>query len=139
MVAVTKVHYVKDVDTETMKALVESLNLQEGFFLRTIPLPNGQTVPCRLHGPAMGDDPVQDQEVWFSRTGPDKPLTRFVLRDERDVSEITVIGMLTGSEVEVWAAYGGPARPRNVGDVTLTTDEEKAEAETFWASHALSP
>lgn len=42
------------------------------------------------------------------------------------------------TKVAIFTAYGGPCAPREPGDATLSSDEEKKESADFWAQHALA-
>jgi hypothetical protein len=110
------------------------------FFIETIEMPDDLPgLPCTLHGPIMGDDPVPDEEcemlVRGERAGP----SRICAREPRLVHTLTVIGGPDGDEPCVlYTAYGGAQAPREPWDPSLTP-EAREEAIHFWAEHALSP
>lgn len=109
------------------------------FFIETIEMPDDLPgLPCTLHGPILGDDPVPDEEctrvVRGTRTWP----SRMCARPARLVRTLTVIGGPDGDEPCVlYTAYGGPRAEREPLDPDLPPAEQEASAE-FWAEHALS-
>jgi hypothetical protein len=113
---------------------------RDGFFIETFELPETLgTVPCGLHGPLMGDDPVDDSEVTLEVRGERPCESRLCDREPRLVSTVTVIAGPHGDEPCVlYTAFGGPLAPREPGDPTIPTDEEREASVAFWATHALS-
>jgi hypothetical protein len=113
---------------------------RDGFFIETFDLPETLgTVPCGLHGPLMGDDPVDDSEVTFEVRNGRPCESRLCDREPRLVPTVTVIAGPHGDESCVlYTVFGGPLAPREAGDPTIPTDEERAESVAFWATHALS-
>jgi hypothetical protein len=87
---------------------------KKGFFLSTLDLPSGYaSLPCGLHGPLVGDEPIPDSEV------------EWVTRDD---------------EIKIFTTYGGPIAPREVDDPSWDemSEAERQESRDFWAEHALS-
>jgi hypothetical protein len=126
------------VSEETLKWALAQIN-PTGFFLRTLELPEGHVdLLNSLYGPVCGDDPVSDDVVTFVKRSEDRPPSRMVSWPKRPTRLLTLIGMVKDGDVTIFTAYGGPAAEREPGDVTLSTDEEKAAAATFWAHHALA-
>ena len=110
----------------------------DGFFLRTFEIPAGfGDLSNALHGPASGDAAVEETEVSYIQRSADRPLSRMCARSPRATRLMTIIG-IQGEDPVVFTAYGGPAAEREVGDSSLESDEEKAAAAAFWATHALS-
>lgn len=111
-----------------------------GFFIGGVELPEGLgTVPCGLHGPTMGDEPVAEAEVFYAKRGTRANDSRLCKREPRQVRLVTVIAGPHGSEPMVlYTAFGGPLAEREPGDPGLKTPEEQAKAKEFWATHALS-
>ncbi len=110
-----------------------------GFFLRTLTLPEGHVdLLNALYGPSAGDAPVSDDQVHFVKRSEDRPPSRMVKLPKRPTRLITLIGIQADGEVTIFTAYGGPAAEREPGDPTLRTDEEKAAAVAYWATHALA-
>ena len=113
---------------------------RDGFFIESFELPAGLgTIPCGLHGPIMGDAPVEDAEVTYAVRG-DRPCeSRLCDRPTRPTSTVTVIaGPHEDSSCVLYTAFGGPLAPREPGDPSISDDGERAECEAFWAEHALS-
>ena len=112
---------------------------REGFFIESVEMPESLgTVPCGLHGPAMGDAPISDDEVTLVKRGEREYTSRIVDRAPRPTSTVTVIAGPNGEDPCVlYTAFGGPLAPKEPGDESLS-DEQRAESEAFWAEHALS-
>lgn len=105
------------------------------FFIETFGLPEALgTVPCGLYGPLMGDDPVIEDAA--GRGAWDVPGRRLMLRHEprgtrtwpsrlmprwwpmRPTRKVTVIaGPHEGYPCILYTAFGGPATPREPGDI----------------------
>lgn len=140
---------------------------REAFFIETVELPEELgTVMCGLHGPAMGDAPVEDWEVTYAVRGGRAGPSRLCDRPIRQTRLLTVIagpheepcafcrgtgwgerGSLpircncTDGKVShaciLYTAYGGASAPREPWDPSLD-EAGKAESVAFWATHALS-
>jgi hypothetical protein len=122
--------------------LLERFGDRTRFFAETVAIPPElPALPCALHGPAMGDEPVPDAECrQVVRNGREGP-SRVCSRSSRDVRIITVIAGPFGDEPCVlYTAYGGPLAPREPWDLALVAlvGREMAESVAFWAQHALS-
>jgi hypothetical protein len=113
---------------------------REGFFLATVELPADlPSLPCGLHGPAVGGDPVAESEVTYAVRGGRKVASRLCDRTPQPSRLVTVIAGPWGDKPCVlWTAFGGPAAPREPGDPALSSWEEVVESCLFWAEHALS-
>ena len=112
---------------------------RDGFFVETVTLPAELgTVPCALHGPAMGDQPVADADVVHIRRGERGYSSRLCNRAPRQSALVTVIAGPHGeSSCVLYTAFGGPLAPKEASDPSLG-DEDRAASEAFWAEHALS-
>lgn len=112
---------------------------RRAFFIETVELPVSMgTVPCGLHGPLAGDQPVPESEVVYQTRGDRKHPSRMVARPPRPTRTVTVIAGPHGEEPCIlYTAFGGPLTPKEPGDPTLTP-EQRAESERIWALHALS-
>lgn len=112
-----------------------------GFMLETITLPkNLGTVESALYGPAAGDAPIRDSQVYMSGRGLDRTWkSRMVKAPMRQTRKLTVIAGPMGPDVPcgLYTAYGGPAAPREPGDPSMN-EQETAEAVEFWSVHALA-
>lgn len=96
-------------------------------------------VPCDLHGPVMGDAPIDGVECTFEHRGDRAWPTRVCNRPSRETRQITVvIGPHDGHPAVLYTAYGGPKAPREPGDPSIKTEADSAESRGFWARHALS-
>ena len=116
----------------------------QGFFLQQLDIPAALgTVPCGLHGPAMGDAPVPRDEVEMVKRGaegdPNRWLDPIVDRPLRPVSYVQVIGIRDsdddGDHIKVFTCYGGPAAPQNPAD---PGNHDVHGATKFWNTHALT-
>jgi len=107
----------------------------DGFFIRQVVLPHELgNVPCGLHGPAMGDPAVTDEEVTYESRG-DRPWSdRLVNREPRFVNYVQAIGIRDGDKVQLFTCYGGPLAPQNPSD---PSNQDVEGSKTFWALHAL--
>ena len=116
------------------------------FFILEVELPEELgSVPNALHGPACGDDPVPESEVFYSNRGLDREWEdRLVRRPKRPTQVVQVIGTReedvnsSGNacgDITVFTAYGGPLAPQNPDDPGCQDPEASRE---FWAKHALA-
>ncbi len=112
---------------------------RQAFFLQTVELPEDlPPLPCGLHGPVMGDEPVADSETTSVVRGGRKGPSRVCNRPTRMVRTMTVIGGPDDSgEMILYTAYGGPSAPREPWDPALN-EEQRAQTQQFWSKHALS-
>lgn len=116
--------------------LVERFSTKTGFFLETIEMPEAlPSLPCGLHGPLMGDEPIQDSETTMKARGERPGLSRRVNRANRPSRLLSAIGGIHEGKMWFFTAYGGPVAPKEVYD----TEEgaERKASEEFWADHAL--
>lgn len=109
------------------------------FEIFSFPLPlHLGTVPCGLHGPTMGDDPVPESEVTYAVRGNRKGESRLVGREPRQVRIVTaIVGPHEEEPLVLYTAFGGPPADREPFDLEEGT-EEHAKSTAFWAEHALS-
>jgi hypothetical protein len=90
-------------------------------------------LPCGLHGPIMGDDPVPEDEVIYEVRGNRKGESRLVDRPVRQSRFVAVVaGPHDGHDWVLFTAYGGPVMPRE------PFDDDSEETKEIWATHALS-
>ena len=139
MFMTTKIfHADHNVSVETIAWALSQIN-PDGFFLRTLELPEAHCdLLSALYGPLAGDAPVSDADVQFIKRSEDRPASRMVSLPKRATRLLTVIGTAKDGDVTIFTAYGGHCAPREPGDATLATDEEKKESSDFWAQHALA-
>lgn len=127
------------ISQSTMQLLLDSAGLGEGFFLKTLWLPNGHPpVESLLYGPLAGDAPVPESEVIYKKRSEDRPESRMVNLPRRTSKRVTIIGIAGPDGVTVFTCYGGEAAPREPGDKSLTDTKELQESKDFWAQHALA-
>lgn len=107
--------------------------------IQTFQLPDElEGLSCGLYGPSCGDAPVPEAEVVYQRRGTRHYESRMVDRPFRTSRLMTVVaGPHNGYPYVLFTVYGGPPAPREVRDPHLP-EEERAEAEAFWAQHALA-
>lgn len=105
-------------------------------FTETIELPmKFSTVECGLYGPAMGDPPMYEADVFYSRRPNRKWESRLVNSPMRQTRQLTVVaGPYDGQPCVLFTVYGGPATPLEPGDPKA----DRTESWGFWAHHALS-
>lgn len=113
------------------------------FFILSFVLPEELgTLPCGLHGPVMGDAPVNG-DARMMRRGTRPYESRVVDRPARPTRTVTVIAgphkdeAGTAYPCVLYTAFGGPLTPKEPGDPTLG-ETQRAESEAFWKDHALS-
>jgi hypothetical protein len=124
----------------TALQVIQSLDLPDGFFLRTAELPEGAPdVLNALYGPAAGDSPVPESDVFYAKRSPDRPESRMIDLPKRSTRVVTAIGVADPNGVTVYTIYGGPAAEREPGDPSIAgNDELIAAAKKFWSQHALA-
>ena len=125
---------------DQMSHIQATLSPDNGFFIARVEIPAELgTVPCGIHGPAMGDEPVPESEVTYeTRFSAEDPRTwksRLVGRPFRPVDYVQVIGTREGTKFTLYTVYGGPLAPQNPDDPTCAEPEVARE---FWSAHALS-
>ena len=114
------------------------------FKIVTLDLPRELgTVECALYGPAMGDEPVTEDQVHYAKRGDRAECSRLVNLLPRQTSKLTAICVpdhenYAEGVIVLATTYGGPAAPREPFDVPAEQTEARAEAEKFWQEHALS-
>ena len=129
-------HGLTESQIEFIKATFED---RDGFFIESVELPESLgTVPCGLHGPAMGDEEVPESEVSYAKRGDREHPSRLCQRPMRPTRTMTVIAGPHGDESCVlFTAFGGPLAPKEPNDTEHGSDERK-QSEDFWSKHALS-
>jgi len=110
---------------------------RESFFLQTVELPPELgDVPCGLHGPMVGDDPLADAECHRAVRGERAWTSRLCTREVRRTQLVSVIaGPHEGEACILYTAFGGPIAPQEPGDPGCSDVEA---SEVFWAQHALT-
>ncbi len=114
---------------------------RDSFFIETIDLEGTGLglVPCGLHGPLTGDEPVPEEEVVYLKRG-DRPYpSRTCSRKPKMTSKVAVIAGPHEAELCIlYTAFGGPVAPKEPGDPSLEEGEPVRESAEFWAEHALT-
>lgn len=120
---------------QTQFALDSVSNIGEGFFIKKVEFPEELgLVPCALYGPAMGDEPVKDEDVMMLKRG-DRPWKdRMMVGVTRPVNYVQVIGQMSEDSCTVFTIYGGPLAPQNPQDPSCPSPEKSAD---WWSQHAL--
>ena len=126
---------------QTQFALDSVSNVGEGFFIKQVEFPEELgSVPCALYGPAMGDEPVKDEDVMMLKRG-DRPWKdRMMVGKTRPVQYVQVIGKMvitpefSVDACSVFTIYGGPLAPQNPQDPSCPSPEKSAD---WWSQHAL--
>lgn len=117
--------------------IAERFAQRDAFFIESVVLPPSLgTVPCGLHGPKMGDDPIIDAECILVKRNERAWESRLCDRVTRPTSTVTVIAGPHGDDACVlYTAFGGPLAPQEPGDPSCK-DVDVSRA--FWSEHALS-
>jgi hypothetical protein len=112
---------------------------RSSFFIETIELPDDLSpLRCALHGPLVGESPIQESEVRYVRRGDRAGESRVCDRPFLETRLVSVIAGPHGDDPCVlFTAFGGPAAPREPWDPSLDASERE-RSEKFWARHALS-
>lgn len=115
------------------------------FFILRIEIPDELgTVPNAMWGPTCGDDPVDEQDVFYGHRGDREWADRFVARTSRPCSYVHAIGIREGDvndsgnpvgDITLFTVYGGPLAPQHPDD---PTNQDPDGAREFWATHALA-
>jgi hypothetical protein len=118
--------------------LLERFAEKGEFFIETVELPEDLgDVPCGLHGPLLGDDPVPEDECRHEVRGDREWTSRLCDRPERRVRTVSVIAGPhdDGSPCVLYTAFGGPVAPQEPGDPRC---RDMDESKRFWDEHALT-
>jgi hypothetical protein len=108
----------------------------ESFILEVVPLPEELgTVPCGLYGPAAGDEPVDESEVFYATRGDRKGPSRLVRKDTRPARNLVVIGLRGNVCFTMYGTQAISASPREPWDAR--DGEEYNTCVAFWEQHAL--
>lgn len=93
-----------------------------GLLKLTLTLPEEfGAIPCGLHGPVMGDEPVGNDEVEPGRRGERLGDSRLCARPPRQVRKVSLIaGPHEDQPWVLFTAFGGPIAPREPGELTPT-------------------
>jgi len=117
--------------------ILKTFKDRDAFFIETVELPPELgDVPCGLHGPIMGDDPVPHDECREEVRGEREWASRVCSRPERRVTSVSVIaGPNEDEPCILYTAFGGPVAPQEPGDPGCRDLDASTD---FWAKHALS-
>jgi hypothetical protein len=133
-----KLHPESHLDHGLPQAVVDEIlarfAARDAFFIETIEV--SQSLPCALHGPAVGESPVGEAEATYETRGERAWPSRMCSRAPSRTTLVTVIGGPHEGECILYTAYPGPCAPREPGDPALSGAELEA-AKVFWAHHAL--
>jgi len=108
----------------------------ESFILEVVTLPeNLGSVPCGLYGPSAGDEPVNEDDVFYEQRGNRRGPSRLVRRPNREARNLVVIGLRGGACFTMYGTRAGSSSPREPWDARET--KEYADCVAFWKEHAL--
>lgn len=111
------------------------------FRILCVELPEGVAdLQCGLYGPAVGDNPITDDEVVYEKRGSRPGPSRLIDAPHRPARRMVVIAGPGSDEAIVYTAYGTNAAspaPREWWDSSMKP-AEAVEAATFWRDHALA-
>ena len=130
-------HALNGRQVDFVKELIANL---EEFTIKTVELPDHLgTVPCGLHGPIMGDDPVPGDEVRYEARNGRPGLSRLCDRGERPTRKLSLIVGPHNGDIILYTAFGGPVAPREPFDPAINQDKAALdESYAFWKDHALT-
>jgi hypothetical protein len=112
---------------------------REGFFIESFTLPEELgTVQSALYGPAAGDEPIREEDVFYKTRGGRSGMSRMIDAAPREQRRVTVIAGPHEGATILYTAYGGPLAPREPFDVLNEPDTVQRESNMFWVQHALS-
>lgn len=101
-------------------------------------LPELPSLTNALYGPAAGDAPVVEDEVFYGRRGDRCYRSRLVRRPLRETRLVTVVGgPYDGDPCVLFTAYGGPAAPPELWSLGVERADVPA-IESFWRDHAIA-
>jgi len=122
--------------------ILEKFADKDSFFIETFEAVSGEA-SCGIYGPIVGDDPVDERDVYYTKRGDREYDSRMVKRPSRMTNTITVIaGPHKDDETGVYnacvlyTAYAGPQAPMEPGDPKQSADSIE-DIKVFWAKHAL--
>jgi len=92
MIKVAESHVDHGLTDKQVDFLLEKFAGRSEFFIETVELPEELgTVPCGIHGPIMGDEPVAEDDVHYEERN-DRPYkSRLITREPRQVCQVSVI------------------------------------------------
>ena len=128
------------IQRRVIRYILEMFKDRNEFFAETIRLPEDMgMVKTNLYGPIMGDGEINETFVRYVKRMRHNYASRIVDRPARKTNLITVIAgpVENQGNCVAYTIYGGPYTPKEPGDPTMR-EEEKAESEKFWSTHALS-
>ena len=133
-----KSHLDHSLNEKHLMLLLKTFGDHEGFAIKELELPEGMELPSGLYGPAAGDDPVPEDSVSYASRNGRPTRSRLIDKPSRPSKTATVImGPDSRGQTVLYTVYGGPPAPREPGDTSIATDEERKESDDFWAVHAL--
>jgi hypothetical protein len=126
--------------TAHLRFILDRFRDREAFFIETLELPAElPDLRCALYGPRMGDAPMLDEHTTLQAREGRPNVSRLTSLPPRSTRLLTVVaGPHAGFPCMLYTAFGGPATPREPGDPSLTDPAQAAEAQAFWAQHALA-
>lgn len=132
-----KSHLDHGLSEDMLKMIVNKYKDKDGFFIETFRIPGG-SFDSALYGPAAGDPPVSEDEVYYEVRGGRPGKSRMIKAPFRKTDELTVIaGPIDDKPVVLYTAFGGPLAPKEPFDITL--DEQGVQnSKDFWSQHALA-
>jgi hypothetical protein len=121
---------------EIIAEITEKFADKDGFFIETFEAVSGEA-PCGLYGPIVGDAPVDERDVYYTKRGDREYDSRMVKLPMRMTNTITVIaGPHEDDACVLYTAYAGPQAPMEPGDPKQNAAEVE-DNKVFWAKHAL--
>lgn len=117
-----------------LRFILENFGDRAEFFIETVDMPDHLSdLECGLYGPIMGDEPVDESEVFYQERGGRGGDSRLIKKPSRPTRKLTIIaGPHFADECILYTAFGGPAAPKEL------FQENNDQTREFWSKHALS-
>ena len=108
------------------------------FLIKVLEMPEELgTIPSGLYGPAAGDDPVKEEDVFYKTRGDRKIKSRKINMPNRPARNICVIGIKGKVAFTIYGTQASEPSPKEPFD-KFSNEEEKQKSIEFWSKHALS-
>ena len=122
---------------QSHEAIANAKPDESGITKVVLEIPEGMSAQCALHGPSVGDEPVDEREVQYFGRGDRKTKTRTVFRNNRPAKNVCFIGLVGNLAFTVYGTNSDTPSPQEPDDPHILPDNVEY-AKKFWAEHALS-
>ena len=108
------------------------------FLIKVLEIPEELgTIPSGLYGPAAGDDPVKEEDVFYKTRGEREIKSRKINLPNRPARNICIVGIKGKVAFTIYGTQANEPSPKEPED-SFANDEEKQKSIDFWKEHALS-